>query len=172
LAAADFGGATDVVDAAAAAVLGVNRTDLRILGLVLAAGAIAAGPLAAAAHLSPAALSTAIQRLVAAGHLSRNVDDRDRRRAVLSVTAATVALLDRIYAPIGVAGRRDLARYSADELTVITDFLRRGERLQLRQAERIRALTAQEKSLTAREKSLTAQEKGSTAQSRTAGKAP
>ena len=139
-AAADFGDATDVVDTAAATVLGVNRTDLRILGLLLTEGPMAAGPLAAAAGLSPAATSTAIQRLVAAGHLTRAVDPGDRRRAVVQLTASAVAALERIYAPIHRAGVRELARYSPEELALIVDFLTRGRRMQLEQAERVRAL--------------------------------
>ena len=139
-AAADFGDANGVVDTAAAAVLGVNRTDLRILGLLLAEGAMAAGPLAAAAGLSPAATSTAIQRLVTAGHLTRATDPADRRRAVVQLTASAAAALERIYAPIHRAGLREMARYSAEELTVIADFLTRGRRMQLDQAERVRTL--------------------------------
>jgi len=141
-AAARFGAANDAVDAAAAAVLGVNRTDLHILGLVLEAGALAASPLAAAANLSPAATTTAIQRLVSAGYLTREVDAADRRRVVVRLTPAAAELLDRVYAPIGQAGRRELARYTVAELTVILDFLRRGERMQLDQAARIRGLGA------------------------------
>jgi DNA-binding MarR family transcriptional regulator len=142
-AAAAFGAANDAVDSAAAALFGVNRTDLRILGLVAEAGTMAAGALAAAAALSPAATTTAIQRLVSAGHLTRGVDDRDRRRAVVALTPVARDLLHGVYGPIGRAGRRELARYSAEELTVILDFLRRGIRLQLAQAERIRAMSAQ-----------------------------
>src|SRR5687767_1789623 len=41
-AAAAFGDAADVVDEAAAATFGVNRTDLRILGLIHTAGAMSA----------------------------------------------------------------------------------------------------------------------------------
>jgi DNA-binding MarR family transcriptional regulator len=139
-AAADFGAAADAVDTAVAAVLGVNRTDLRILGLVLEAGTIAASPLAAAAALSPAATSTAIQRLAAAGHLTRRVDEQDRRRVIVALTPATAALLAKLYDPIGHAGHRELARYSDAELEVIVDFLHRGRSLQLRQADRIRGL--------------------------------
>jgi DNA-binding MarR family transcriptional regulator len=141
-AAADFGAAADVVDEAAALVFGVNRTDLRILGLVLDAGAMAAGPLAAAAGLSPAATSTAIQRLVTAGHLRRDVDDRDRRRAAVTLTPSARELLNRVFGPIARLGKRELGRYSAEELNVIIDFLRRGIQLQRTQAERIRALAS------------------------------
>jgi DNA-binding MarR family transcriptional regulator len=139
---ADLKAANDAVDAAAAAMLGINRTDLRILGLLLEAGTLAAGPLAEAAHLSPAATSTAIQRLMAAGYLSRDRDERDGRRAVVRLTPSAVAGLDRIYAPIRRAGLTELARYSDDEIAVIVDFLGRGRRMQLHQADRIRGLNA------------------------------
>lgn len=139
-AAADLGAATDLVDEVAATALGVNRTDLRIIGLVSESGPLTATALAAAAKLSPAATSTAIQRLVAAGHLSRTVDDRDRRRAVVSVTPLAEESVERIYGPIRQAGRRLLADYSADELSLITGFLQRGTAMQLEEADRIRSL--------------------------------
>jgi DNA-binding MarR family transcriptional regulator len=139
-AAARFGAAADEVDDAAAARLGVNRTDLRILGLVSAAEAMTAGALATAARLSPAATTAAIQRLAAAGHLRREVDPSDRRRAVVTVTATTAEILDRVYRPIGEAGLRLLDRYSPAELTLITEFLHVGRRMQLEQAERIRTM--------------------------------
>ena len=138
-AAADFGAAADAVDQAAATGLGVNRTDLRIIGRVKDAGAMAAGALSDAVQLSPAATTTAIQRLVAAGHLHREVDPQDRRRVVVTVTAATGELLDRMYGPIGRAGERLLAGYSADDLRLIIEFLEAGRRLQLEQADRIRS---------------------------------
>ena len=72
-AASEFGDAADAVDAAAAAVFGINRTDLRILGTVLS-GPLTAGQVAAAVHLSPAAATTAIQRLVGHGYLTREPD--------------------------------------------------------------------------------------------------
>ncbi|WP_051808564.1 MarR family winged helix-turn-helix transcriptional regulator [Actinoplanes subtropicus] len=139
-AAADFGAAADTVDQAAAATLGVNRTDLRIIGLIKDAGSMAATALSEAAGLSPGATTTAIQRLVAAGHLHRAIDPQDRRRVILTVVTATGDLLDRIYGPIGKAGERLLARYSARELRLITEFMHAGRRLQLEEAERIRSI--------------------------------
>jgi DNA-binding MarR family transcriptional regulator len=86
-------------------------------------------------------MSTAIQRLMAAGHLTRTIDDQDRRRAVVALTTAAANLLSQIYTPVGEAGLTELSRYSAAELTLIVEFLRRGERLQLAQAGRISSLT-------------------------------
>lgn len=137
-AAADFGAANDVVDEAAAAAFGVNRTDLRIIGLIAAAGTLTAGRLATQAHLSPAATTTAIQRLTHAGHLTRRTDEQDRRRAVVELTPAAAELLAEIYTPIERAGRALLEEYTAEQLEFVIEFLRRGERMQLEEAERIR----------------------------------
>jgi DNA-binding MarR family transcriptional regulator len=140
-AAAAFGAATDEVDEAVAEVLTVNRTDLRILGLVGAAGAMTAGALAGAARLSPAATTAAIQRLVAAGHLRRDTDPEDRRRAVVTVTPETAEVVNRLYGPIAEAGHQLLTRYTTEELRLVTGFLELGRAMQIEQAARIRATT-------------------------------
>jgi DNA-binding MarR family transcriptional regulator len=140
-AAAEFGDAADAVDEAAAVVFGINRTDLRLLGAVLH-GPLTAGDVAAAVRLSPAAATTAIQRLVARGYLTREPDPADRRRAVVALTASARELAERVYGPVGEAGVAALHRWRAAELELIADFLERGRELQLAQADRIRALVA------------------------------
>lgn len=139
-AAADFGAAASAVDDAAAAVFGVNRTDLRIIGLLREAGPLPAGRLAAAAGLSPAAASTAIQRLAAAGCVTRTADAADRRRAVVALTGRAASLLSQVYDPVRQAGLAELAAYSPAQIALVTEVLRRGQRLQLAQAERIGGL--------------------------------
>jgi DNA-binding MarR family transcriptional regulator len=139
-AAAASGAANDVVDEAAASAFGVNRTDLRIIGLIAAAGTLTAGRLATQAHLSPAATTTAIQRLTHAGHLTRRTSTEDRRRAVVELTPEAAKLLEEIYAPIERAGRAILEDYSAEQLALVVEVLRRGEQMQLSEAERIRTL--------------------------------
>lgn len=139
-AAADFGSAADAVDEAAATLFGVNRTDLRIIGLVHQVGALSAGELAKAAGLSPAATTTAVQRLAAAGHLTRSTDSNDRRRALVRLTPAAAELLETAYGPVARGGRRILSRYTTAELAVIADALRRGERMQRAETERIQGL--------------------------------
>jgi DNA-binding MarR family transcriptional regulator len=140
-AAADFGAASDAVDQAVSARLGVNRTDLRILDSVHRAGALTAGEAAAAASLSPAATSTAIQRLVAVELLRREADPGDRRRAVLTLTATAAAVIEDCYGPIGREGLTALAGWSARELQVIRRFLADGIAFQRRHADRITATT-------------------------------
>lgn len=140
-AAAAFGAAAAAVDEAAAIAFGVNRTDLRIIGTLHQSGPLTAGQLANSCKLSPAATSTAIQRSVSAGHVTREIDEDDRRRAVVAITEAAIRRLEAIYGPVGAAGMIQLAEYKPAELALLTDFLRRGEVLQLAQAERIRGLT-------------------------------
>ncbi len=138
-AAADFGDAADAVDRAAAEWLGVHRTDLRVLAAVRLAGRVSAGALAAAVDLSPAATTEAVQRLVARGLLTRDVDPGDRRRAVITLLPAAEDALEALYGPVRDEGRVLLERYTADELALVADFLDRGRRLQLDAADRIRA---------------------------------
>ncbi len=142
-AAQEFGAATDAVDEAASVAFGVNRTDLRIVGVVHDRGPLTAGQVAAAVDLSPAAATTAIQRLVARGHLTRQVDAGDRRRAVVALTGPALHLVDRVYGPVGESGVAELHAWSEAELALIADFLERGRRLQLEQAARIRGLAPQ-----------------------------
>ncbi|MCO1656521.1 MarR family winged helix-turn-helix transcriptional regulator [Pseudonocardia humida] len=141
-AAADFGAAADEVDGAVADVLGVNRTDLRIVGAVALAGELSAGALARAVALSPAATTTAVQRLIAAGHLTREVDPADRRRTVLALTPGAAAQIERAYGPVAAEGRRALDDYTPAELAVVERFLTEGVALQRAHATRIRAADA------------------------------
>lgn len=137
---AEFGAATDEVDAAAAAALQVNRTDLRILGIVEAEPGVTATALARAVSLSPAATTTAIQRLVASGYLNRHSSNEDRRRVALSLTGAARRIINQIYEPLAAAGLNELEGYSESELSLIDDFLSRGVLVQYKQASRIRSM--------------------------------
>jgi DNA-binding MarR family transcriptional regulator len=142
LAAERFGAGADAVDSAAADALGINRTDLRILG-ALVRGAMSAGQVAEAVGLSPAAATTAIQRLVSSGYLTRRRDPADRRRAIVDLTPTARRHAELIYGPVGAAGMAELQRYTAAELELIADFLERGHALQLAQAGRIRRTSGQ-----------------------------
>jgi DNA-binding MarR family transcriptional regulator len=135
---ARFQDATDRVDAAAADVLGLNRTDLLCLGLLVRGGGMTAGRLATEAHLSPAAMTTAIERLEAAGYADRTRDEADRRRVLVAATDHAMERLQEIYGPLEQFGTARLAKYTRSELETIRDFLRQGIDLQDQQAERIR----------------------------------
>jgi DNA-binding MarR family transcriptional regulator len=128
----------DAFDEAAAALLGLNRTDLRCLDLILAKDAMSAGELTTAAKLSPAATTTAIDRLERAGFVTRSRDAANRRRVLVAATEAARAAEREVYSPLGEAGRSTLRHYGEEQLAVIIDFLETARRVQEEQTARLK----------------------------------
>lgn len=134
----------DAFDEAAAARLGLNRTDLRCLDLILAKDPMAAGELTTAAKLSPAATTTAIDRLERAGFVTRSRDAANRRRVLVAATEAARAAEREVYGPLGEAGTSALRRYGEEQLAVIIDFLETARRVQEEQTARLKKLPVRE----------------------------
>ncbi len=132
--------ATALVDEAAAAHLGINRTDLRLLGLLYSHGPMNAGRLASAAGLSPGATTVAIDRLERVGYVQRTRANGDRRAILVEATSEAWEGIEAVYGPIGRMGMEHLARFSDSELQFLYDFLKDGYRLQVEQAARIRSM--------------------------------
>ncbi|MDI3402360.1 MarR family winged helix-turn-helix transcriptional regulator [Streptomyces cavernicola] len=131
---------TDAFDEAAAARLGLNRTDLRCLDLILAEESLSAGALTAAAKLSPAATTTAIDRLERAGYVTRTRDAANRRRVLVTATEQARTAEREVYGPLAEAGAQALRRYTKDQLALITGFLATACRVQEEQSARISEL--------------------------------
>lgn len=127
--------ATDAFDEAVAERFGVNRTDLRCLDLLFHAP-MTAGALAEACGLSPAATTTLVDRLERKGYVRRARDTRDRRRVLVEITDEARDRAWRSYGPLAEDGSHDLARYSDEQVALITDFLQRGRALIDRHRER------------------------------------
>ncbi|GGO47397.1 MarR family transcriptional regulator [Streptomyces daqingensis] len=128
----------DVFDEAAAARLGVNRTDLRCLDLILAGGSLSAGELSVAARLSPAATTSVIDRLERVGYVTRSRDGANRRRVLVAATEAARTAEREVYGPVGEAGRSALRDYDADQLALIGEFLETARRVQEEQTARLK----------------------------------
>ncbi|MEV0807698.1 MarR family transcriptional regulator [Micromonospora sp. NPDC050200] len=129
----------DAFDEAAAARLGINRTDLRALDIVLGGGPLTAGELTTALRLSPAATTTVIDRLERAGLVARTRDPENRRRVLVAATEAARTAEREVYQPIGEAGLRALGRYDGTQLATIVDFLATARAVQQEHAERLAA---------------------------------
>lgn len=134
----EFQDATEEVDHAGANLMGVNRTDLRCLGLLGRGGPMTAGQLASEIGLSGGATTTAIDRLVRQGYAERVRDDGDRRRVTIEVTQRASDLMQKVWGPLGAEAQALLLRRDEAELEVILDFLREGTSFQAEQADRIR----------------------------------
>ena len=135
---AELQAATDQVDEAVAQRLGINRTDLRCLGLLFARGPLSAGQLAAASGLSPGAATTALDRLERAAYALRTRGAQDRRSVLVELTALARQRIEESYGPVGTEGRQLLERYTDDELRFLSAFLRDGHALQVKHAALLR----------------------------------
>ena len=78
--------ATDEVDEATGRMLRLNRTDMRCLSVLGQAGAMSASELAAATGLTRGAMTTALDRIEAAGYARRVWDQQDRRSVRVEMT--------------------------------------------------------------------------------------
>jgi len=139
----DFQDATDEVDEAAAAMLGINRTDLRCLAVLTRCGSLTAGQLASEVGLSSGATTSAIDRLVRQGHVERVRRDRDRRSITVTLTPSAVELKAQIWGPIGQESMGRLRRRNLAQLEAIHGFLEEGIALQVEHAARIRGLAGE-----------------------------
>lgn len=135
-----FQEATDEVDEAVARRLGLNRTDLRCLGVIARTGATSASALAEATGLTRGAMTTALDRLESAGWARRVWDQADRRSVRVELTGTAQEEIAQLYRPIAEEGFDLLKRYTADELAAALRYLEDGTRLQRAHAARIRQL--------------------------------
>ena len=132
--------AVDAFDDAAAAVLGVNRTDLRCLDVLMERGEAGAGELATALGLTTGSVTTMLDRLEQLGYVQRASDPSDRRRVAVMPTPAAVRAAERLWGPVVAQGGKLMARYSPGQLETLIDVLRRTRELQEEHTRRIRAL--------------------------------
>jgi DNA-binding MarR family transcriptional regulator len=133
--------AVDAVDAAAAAYLQVNRTDLRCLEILTQNDSALPSQLAVQLGLTTGSVTTMLDRLERLGYATRSADPADRRKVVIRITPTAAKKATKIYGPIVLDGDRDvLSRYSSAELHVLLDYHRRSRQLQERHAARIKQL--------------------------------
>ncbi|MDH2390845.1 MarR family transcriptional regulator [Streptomyces sp. HNM0663] len=130
--------AVDSFDYAAAERLGVNRTDLHCLDVLMQRESAAPSELGAALNLTTGSVTALLDRLDRLGYITRSPDPADRRRSVVRPTDKAVKAAEEIFGPLAQDGFRQVARYSLDELALLLDFFRTSRELQERHTERIR----------------------------------
>ena len=128
-------------DNLAAERLGLNRTDLHCINIIENSGGLTAGQLAAEAGLTSGAVTGVIDRLERAGYARRALDPSDRRRVNVEVTPKFYARADRIWGPVAADWASRLgARFTAEELERVIDFLRATNELSREHLERLREM--------------------------------
>lgn len=142
------GQAGDAMDQAAAEFLGIHRTDSRLIDVLQMAGRMSAGELAKAGHLSPGAVTAALDRLERAGYVRRLRDENDRRRVMVEITDELEKLTWELYGPLAASGDAMLRDLTEEHLTLMRDVMREAARLQIEQADRVRERSGRQSSTT------------------------
>jgi DNA-binding MarR family transcriptional regulator len=114
--------AVDRYEETAARALGLARSDVRALNL-LEAGPVAAGELGEHLRLTSGSVTGLIDRLEAAGYVTREPDQADRRRVLVRLEPAAYAAFARVYAPCGAAVRAVGDQLGADVVTAVAAAL-------------------------------------------------
>jgi DNA-binding MarR family transcriptional regulator len=131
--------AVDQMDDAACAALRINRTDGRCLDVIDREGPLTAGTLAERSGLTTAAVTAVLDRLERAGYARRVSDPGDRRRVLVEMTDLARERAGAIWGPLGDF-RRELGRYTLDELELLRAFHERARELNERRAAEVREL--------------------------------
>jgi DNA-binding MarR family transcriptional regulator len=123
----EFAGRVISFHSAVAESLGLHATDLRALRL-LAARPMTAGALGEGLRLTGAATTALIDRLERTGYVVRERDAVDRRKVTIHATLEKLREVDEAYGGIQAKMSNVLSIYSAEEFSVIADFLKRAAR--------------------------------------------
>jgi DNA-binding MarR family transcriptional regulator len=108
--------------------LGMPLADVQCLGL-LAAGPSVPSDLAARLGLTTGAMTKVLDRLQAAGYITRSADPADRRRIVITADPQGFAALAASYAPLRARMSDQLAGCTTGELAAIVTFLRAARQI-------------------------------------------
>jgi DNA-binding MarR family transcriptional regulator len=125
LALLDLGIEIDTEGQAAAALIGINQTDLICLNALFRQGALTAGQLAATIGLTSGATTTAIDRLERAGYVHRQPDPSDRRRVLVEPSREGAHQAFSLVDDLLERTAQLSASYSDDQLTLLLELLDR-----------------------------------------------
>ena len=121
----DVSSAVVLFHQAVAARLGLSAGDLKTLELIAAEGPFSATDLARRTGLTAAGITSVIGRLAAGGHVVRETDPGDRRRAVIRAAGSGHPELAGVFADLGRALGGVIAEYTPAEQAAIVGYLGR-----------------------------------------------
>ena len=107
--------------------LTVNATDLAAMEFILINGAMGPTELAKRLGITTAAVTTVVDRLVRAGHVTRTRHPDDRRAVIVQATPASTVRAMATIMPVVRAIEGTLDEFDGAEQAVITRYLERVE---------------------------------------------
>jgi DNA-binding MarR family transcriptional regulator len=132
--------AVDDFDREMARILGVNETDLRCLEILIQEESEAT-PRLLAEHLglTSGSVTAMLDRLEKLGYVRRSAHPSDRRKVIVTATSTAVRRAHDMLGPLlAEANERLITNYSAEQLTLVADFLTRAGDLQREHVDRLR----------------------------------
>ena len=115
----------DGLDQRAANRFGINRSDLRCLDVLRGLGPSTPTTLASAVGMTTGGLSLALDRLEAAGYVTRRPNSSDRRSVIIEPTEHLAQVEREVFGPLARQMGEIIGRFREAELEVIRDFLDR-----------------------------------------------
>jgi DNA-binding MarR family transcriptional regulator len=105
----------------------------------LTSGPQTSGAIARATRLTPAAVTSLIDRLEARNFVRRQPDPRDRRKVMVEAAEATFTLIKRAYEPMATEGAAALGKRSVEELRFLTEVIEEVLEIQNRMTEQLQS---------------------------------
>jgi DNA-binding MarR family transcriptional regulator len=138
----------DDLDTAVADLLGLNKTDMRVLDFIgrtsdpmsWKGGPTTAGDVARASGLTTGAVTAVIDRLEKGGWVRRLHDPNDRRRVLVELTEKTAKRSAEIWGPLKERGDRAYAPLSAEQLEFLLDWLQQARQMTIDRTAEIREM--------------------------------
>jgi len=106
--------------------MGLDPSAYKTLFLLNRLGPLSAGEIAKETGLATASVTDLIDRLVAKGYVARGPHPTDRRRIVVTLLEASVTEARRGFGVPNPSLAELCARYDAEQLSLIADFLKRN----------------------------------------------
>lgn len=122
--------------------LGVTDSDLQCLFVLSQHGPTTASALARQINLTTGSVSRMIDRLHAAGHVTRHADPADRRRVIIAAAPASLEQVAACYEPLNDRLRADLDGFDEQHLDLLLDFARAAGASTEEEVRALRAATA------------------------------
>lgn len=126
----DLGAAAVLFHNAVAAHMGLTAVEEKALDLILRHGPLTAGELAGHTGLAPSSVTALIDRLARKGFVSRNPDPDDARRVRIAAVPEQLAGFDVLFADFVCRMDALNARFTPEELALITEYLARAAEAQ------------------------------------------
>ncbi|KRA97515.1 hypothetical protein ASD83_10310 [Devosia sp. Root685] len=104
-----------------------------------------ASAIAKATRLTPAAVTSLVDRLEARNFVIRRADPSDRRKVWVEIGPATYELIQQAYLPLAAAGERVFGKRNAAELLLVAAVIEEAMAVQREMTEQLRTRMASEK---------------------------